>query len=470
MRIREKVRPTTTDVVDRASDSTIRHSPPRSQRRIVIGGLALVLVAGTWLAVGNFGNSIFARFSGSKAGPSHVQTARSANDVSGRLSIADAAVMAVLGGVQAPEKVKLPGNLRSSGDGSDVDQREQELIKIIETGTDAEALAAIRELAGLGGALNRRRLSAIMTDSRWPAALRSEAARALLASENPMQARFAAKALAVIGGEENVTSLRAMITNESLPKPLRLEATLSMAIIGTPQARDALVGALQVFPEPEMHEQILGALGEFPFPQIEATWRQILSDPNTPAEVRVAAVDALAGSTSDALPFLKKVASSDHDPMVREMSAWAISALPGGAENDSLGPDLARMAAAEPDADVRRRLYEALPAQVNNPAESLLPVIQNETDYAARVAGFNALADTVKRGASSGLAAKFDAEIVPELTDIAVSNQTLDVRTRAVFALAKAKTPAALQALQTLSETPNQKIALAARHGLQTAK
>ncbi len=377
--------------------------------------------------------------------------------------------MAIIGGVGSPEKVNLPDALRQPQDGDGVVSREQTLITILENGSDAEALKAIRELAALGGELNRRRLAAIMKDNRWPDALRTEAARALLKSENPAEAQFAARVLAVIGGDANVKTLNEMITNTSLPKPLRLEATLAMAIVGTPQAREALVNAFRVFPEPDDHEQILGALGQFPFSQIEGTWRQVLGDPNTPDEVRVAAVDALAGSSSDALPFLKTLAASDRDPQVREMSAWAISALPIE-DNYALGPDLARMATVEPDADVRRRLYEALPAQVNNPAESLLPVIQSETDYAARVAGFNALADTVKRGASSSLSAKFDAEIVPELTEIAVSNQTLDVRTRAVFALRKANTPVARQALQTLSETPNQKIALAARHGLQTAK
>ncbi len=378
--------------------------------------------------------------------------------------------MAIIGGVESPKKLKLPDALRQPQDGDGVLSREQALITILENGSDAEALTAIRELAALGGELNRRRLAAIMKDNRWPDALRAEAARALLKSENPAEAQFAVRALAVIGGEANTDSLNAMISNTALPKPLRLEATLAMGIIGTPRARESLVAAFRVFPEPEDHEQILGALGQFPFAQIEGTWKQILGDPNTPDEVRVAAVDALAGSSSDALPFLKTMAASDRDPQVREMSAWAISALPDGADNELLGPDLARMAAVEPDADVRRRLYEALPAQVTNPAESLLPVIQSETDYAARVAGFNALADTVKRGASSGLSAKFDKEIVPELTEIAVSNQTLDVKTRAVFALRRGNTPAARQALQTLSQTPNQKIAQAARHGLQTAK
>lgn len=438
-----------------------------SARVVIVGGLTLLFAVAAWVGFGSPGKLLLLGWFGSSGADLRPASESLAPD---RLTNAERAAMAIIGGVEAPGKAKLPDALRQAQDGDGVLTREQALITILESGSEAEALKAIRELAALGGELNRRRLAAIMKDNRWPDALRTEAARALLKSENPAEAQFAVRALAVIGGEANTDSLNAMISNTALPKPLRLEATLAMGIIGTPRARESLVAAFRVFPEPEDHEQILGALGQFPFAQIEGTWKQILGDPNTPAEVRVAAVDALAGSSPDALPFLKTMAASDRDPQVREMSAWAISALPGTGENELLGPDLARMAKVEPDADVRRRLYEALPAQVNNPAESLLPVIQSETDYAARVAGFNALADTVKRGASSGLSAKFDAEIVPELTAIAVSNQSLDVRTRAVFALRKANTPVARQALQTLSQTPNQKIALAARHGLQTAK
>ncbi len=444
-----------------------------SVRVVIVGVLTLMAVAASWVGLGSPGKSfLFGLFDLSVPGlhPGEMPNPGIDGPAAGRLTIAERAAMAILGGVGSPEKAKLPNALRQPEDGADILPREQALITALETGTDAEALEAIRGLAALGGELNHRRLAAIMKDNRWTDALRTEAARALLASDNPAEAQLAVRVLAVIGGDANTDSLKVIINNASLPKPLRLEAALAMGIVGTPRARDTLINAFRVFPEPEIHEQILGALGQFPFTQIESTWKQILGDPNTPAEVRVAAVDALANSSPDALPFLKTMAGSDRDPQVREMSAWAISALPGAGENELLGPDLARMAKAEPEADVRRRLYEALPAQVNNPSESLLPVIQGETDYAARVAGFDALADTVKRGASSGLSAKFDAEIVPELTEIAVSNQTLDVRTRAVFALRRANTPAARQALQTLSQTPNQKIALAARHGLKSVK
>jgi HEAT repeat protein len=278
----------------------------------------------------------------------------------------------------------------------------------------------------------------------------------------------AARGLALIGGTENIDRLVAMIDDPSLPQELRLGAALSMEIVGTPRARDILLNAFSALSDPGAHEQLLGALGKFPFRQIEAKITQVLDDPNSPSSVRVAAVDALAGSSPEALPFLKLKAESDLDPRVREMAAWAISALP--AEDGAMGPDLARMATAEPEVDVRRRLYEAMPTQAVNPVESLLPQIKNESDLAARVAGYNAVGDAVRRGTSGTLSGQFDTQMIPELTQIAVSGESVNIRMRAVFAIRRAGTPAAQAALQAITQTPNEKIAQAARHGLKPAK
>jgi hypothetical protein len=111
-----------------------------------------------------------------------------------------------------------------------------------------------------------------------------------------------------------------------------------------------------------------------------------------------------------------------------------------------------------------------LTSQTEYPSEILLPLIQAETDLAARVAGFNALGEAIKSGRSGDVAATFDANIVPELRDVAVSQENLNLRMRAVFALRRADTVAAHQALEFIATTSNPKIAQAARHGLKPAK
>jgi hypothetical protein len=65
------------------------------------------------------------------------------------------------------------------------------------------------------------------------------------------------------------------------------------------------------------------------------------------------------------------------------------------------------------------------------------------------------------------LTSEFNANIIPELTQIAVSPGSLNLRMRAVFALRRANTPAAREALTEISQTPTQQIAAAARNGLQ---
>jgi HEAT repeat protein len=431
----------------------------------VVCGLISIAVAGAWVGIdssvrlhpeGPFRETLNPRVDGPVT-PS----------AAGHLSVAELAAMEVIGGVRTPEKGKAPNPLLRPEGGAGVSPREQELLARLETGSDAEALEAIRALAALGGDANRLRLANIMMDEDWSDALRTEAARLLIETGNTKEALLSVRALAAIGGDTNTDTLTTMMKDPSLSQQLRLEAALALGIVATPRAGDALIQAFTIFPDPDIHEQLLGALGHFPFSQIEATVRQFVDNPNTPSELRVAAVDSLSNSSPEALPFLKAKAASDRDPEVRAMSAWAISTF---AENGTMGPELARMATAEPEADVRCRLYEALLVQDDNPAEKLLPLIRSETDIDARVAGFNAIGDAVNRGDSISLATMFDTQIIPELTKIALSRESLNIRMRSVFALRRADTAAAQQALLVISETSTPQIAGAARNGLKPAK
>ncbi len=340
---------------------------------------------------------------------------------------------------------------------------EKSLIQLLETGDDADASVAIHSLAAIGGKPNMKILDGIMKDDAWPDELRTEAALELLNTGNDTDAMSAISGLAVIGGDTCADHLTEIMRDTQRPENLRLEAALGLGVIGTPRAGNALATAFHLFPNPEIHAQLLDSLGRFPFPLIETTWGQYLDAPGTPDDLRSAAAEALAGSSPEALPFLQKLAATDRDPNVREMAAWAISAH---GTDGALGSKLAEMARSEPEADVRRRLYEALLNQAQNPAESLLPVIREETDTAARVAAFNAVGDAVRRDKSSPLASEFDTQIVPELTQIALSQETLNIRMRAVFALRRAETPAAREALVEISVTPSKQIAQTAMNGL----
>ena len=237
---------------------------------------------------------------------------------------------------------------------------------------------------------------------------------------------------------------------------------------GTPAARDALIEAFEQFPGNDgSAEQLLKSLGKFPYPTIAETLGEFFSAPDLPAEMRVAAAEALANSSQEAVPFLLALARDDGDANVRAAAAWAVSMHP---ESNDLGPSLAAMVSSETEADVRRRIYEALLPKQEIPGGTLLPAVLAEQDTAARIAGFNALSRAVAQGPSSATAATFNEQIVPELQRFAASpDATLNLRLRAIFALRRAsQTPAAQDALTILANDSIPQISQAARQGLRT--
>jgi len=412
---------------------------------ILAGGLCLAAAAATFLLV-----------STGRPGSGEEALTRS---IAGKSRLAEAAMLTMAQGV----------DLKDSGSGSlkallalARSPEEERLIRLLATGKEADAIAAITGLAALGGNANRI-LAAIMRDAGWPDTVRTQAALALVEGGSEREARSGIQALAVIGGEANTARLASILQDDKWPQNLRLQAALDLGHIGTPQARDILIGAFEQFDDPDIQSQLLDSLGRFPFPQIEETWKEFLSSPDTPDELRVAAADALSNSTEESLPFLMSLASSDRDPEVREMAAWAISVA---GMDGPLGPELRDLALTEPDTDVRRRLYEAIMRQAENPAQTLLPQIREESDIAARIAGLNAVASSLGPESPPEVTGEFDSRFVPELTKVALSDTSLNLRMRSVFALRRAGTPAARQALSTIAQTPNPEVAQAASNGL----
>ena len=276
----------------------------------------------------------------------------------------------------------------------------------------------------------------------------------------------AIRGLSAIGGTDVSERLITLLRDSKQAEQVRIEAALGLGAMGTPEAADMLAKAFSETKEPELGMQILDSLGRFPFEIVASTFKQVLSSTGVPPETRVAAVESLAYSSTGAVPFLLGFAESDADADVRASAAWAISTH--GRYRD-LAPVLTDMVEAEPDEDVRRRLYEALVPQSEIPAERLLPSVLEEEDIASRVAGFNALASAVTQASSGEFALTFDQQIVPELLEIAMADNSVNIRMRAVFALRRAQTDASQAALAEIARhASNTQIAEAARHGLKT--
>ena len=124
------------------------------------------------------------------------------------------------------------------------------------------------------------------------------------------------------------------------------------------------------------------------------------------------------------------------------------------------------MVESEPEADVRRRLYEAMIHQSDTSPGRIIPLVLAEENTATRIAGLNALGESLRHDPSAAAAREFDAALVPELQRLATSPNTPNLQMRAVFALRRAATPAARQALAEISRSADPAIAAAARNGL----
>jgi len=288
----------------------------------------------------------------------------------------------------------------------------------------------------------------------------------LLGDSSEQVVMGAIRGLSTMPGEDIAARIAELLADGQRSDRIRIEAALGLGTIGTPTAGTALVEAFRQKPSSDLAMQILNSLGRFEFPTVANLFGQYLAAPETPSGMRVTAVEALANSSTEAVPFLLRLTEGDADADVRASAAWAISAHH---KVEDLAPALADLAEKEPVADVRRRLYEALLPQAGIPAERLLPIVKAEDDIAARVAGFNVVGSVTHQEPASLVASAFDKEIVPELLQIATAPNSLNIQMRAVFALRRAQTASAQAALAAIAESARPQVATAARNGLRTA-
>lgn len=286
----------------------------------------------------------------------------------------------------------------------------------------------------------------------------------LLSNPDEKVARAAIRGSGMLGGDEVTAELSAILRDENRSQAIRVETAIALGSIGSAASTDALSNAFSEMSSEEVAAEILNGLGKANYHEVAPVFESFIASAEAPVELRAIAVEALSESSSDAIPYLVEVAGGHEEADLRASAAWAISAH--GAAG-YLGPSLADMTEKEPEADVRRRLYEAMLTQPELPADRVLSAVRKEDEAAARIAGFNAIGHASRQAPGSGVASAFDAEIVPELVQTASQPNSLNLRMRAVFALRRAGTPASKQALETLSQCETPQIATAAQNGLR---
>ncbi|HXZ25114.1 MAG TPA: HEAT repeat domain-containing protein, partial [Nitrospiria bacterium] len=139
----------------------------------------------------------------------------------------------------------------------------------------------------------------------------------------------------------------------------------------------------------------------------------------------------------------------DQDADVRAAAAWALSM--SDSTND-IGPQLTDALKQETDPVVRTRMYQALGAQPGADPEIILPLVHNESDPTARLAGLTYLAGAVRSSSAPDVTDFFNQTAIPELTHVALQSNSSQNRLGAVIALERAGTTAATSALQQIAQ------------------
>ena len=220
-------------------------------------------------------------------------------------------------------------------------------------------------------------------------AVRKQALRAVLDSRDPNVVKAAIASLSAMGGEDVAHDLARILADPKRSTAVRMAAAEGLCTIGSWTARQAIPDALKAFSgDDSATQQLWRSLGQLSFPMVADVFEAYLAAPDSPQGLRVNAAEALANSSPEAVPYLLALAQSDSDPTLRAAAAWAISMHQ---ESTDLAPGLSELIQGEADADVRRRLYEALLPQQDIPAATLIPQVMQEEDFAARIAGFNAI-------------------------------------------------------------------------------
>lgn len=327
-----------------------------------------------------------------------------------------------------------------------------------------EAIAALLKVLHSAPPEHKAYMAGLIGKTGNPAA--KDWLRPLLTDPDETVVRAAVRGMGLLESNEVAGELAAILLDGDRSEAVRVEAAVALGAMGSTASTEALVAAFSEMPSEEVAAEILSGLGQARYYQVAPVFEAFIASEEAPVELRAVAVEALSESSSDAIPYLVEVARSHGEPDLRASAAWAISTH-GSA--GYLGPGLMEMTEKEPEAEVRRRLYEAMLTQSALPADRVLSAAMKESDPAARIAGFNAVGHAARIRPGSTEAAAFDTGIIPELLRTAEQPESLNLRMRAVFALRRANTPAAREALETLSHCDTPQISTAAKNGLRAA-
>jgi len=287
----------------------------------------------------------------------------------------------------------------------------------------------------------------------------------MLKAGDETTARGAIRGFALRGDAAATEILGSVLFDAHQPESLRTESALSLGNIRQPQALAALTRAAAEIPDQTIAESVLDGLGRQPFTETVDFFRGYLETPGRPAELKVAALEAIGNAEGDPAPFLLAY-GSDPNPDLRAAAAWALNMADTVTD---IGPQLLEWLKQESKPGVRARLYRALGNQDTYDASVVLALAQRESTPAARLAGLDLLAETSRSSPTPEVLSYFSQTVLPELKTTALTSDNPEDRLSAVMALRRAGTTQAAGALQDIARSASDpKVTEAAQAALRS--
>jgi HEAT repeat protein len=273
-----------------------------------------------------------------------------------------------------------------------------------------------------------------------------------LEDKDDVVVRGAIRGLSVIGDNDAISELSNILLSTDAPHRVVLEAAMGLGRIDLPGTYEILVGAYHdatILGTEDFKEGILAALGQRRIAETAAFFQEILDDSTTPSSLRIAVIEAVEDAQGDTSPFLlNNLRDKESEVRAAVASALAIVDEPG-----NVAGELQTLLAEEKDADVRKRLYEALGNQKSEDVDidSVAVKIFAESDLEARLAGYSLLAEHVRTAENAVLQEQFETIAVPSLRETALTADRLSTRLSAVIALKKTGTAKSRSALEEIA-------------------
>lgn len=279
-----------------------------------------------------------------------------------------------------------------------------------------------------------------------------------LENDNDVVVRGAIRGLAAIGDRDSILTLSELLSANNGSNSVIAETAKELAKIDHPDAYDALVRAYNESYDTttmEFKESIIAALGQRDISETGDFFQNILDETNFSLPLKLATIEALQDAQGDTIPLLLPYLN-DEISEIRSETAWTLAYVddPG-----DVADSLERRLAVEEDAEVRKRLYQALGNQDSVDISAHAEVILQEPNLETRLSGYDLLASHIRTSENKTFQEQFAEKVIPELRKIALSSERINNKLSAVMALRKASTTESYYALKSIaSESPDPKI------------